>query len=265
MMPEKGLVDEARETLRSVGTASDLLMSIWAHIFQKPGDISMANIKGRVLAIVSGVAILAAPLSAYASYSGVAFCNVSTAVSSNAPTSSTLAAGEATGTECATFSASAIDFSAGTVSGQPTNPYTLAGFLTGNGSVIGSVTFLNGFTGASSPNNALFVFTGTASFTNGQSFNVQHDDGTNMYVNGALVLGAPGPTPPIISSFTYSGASGNLPFEFIFAECCGAPSVFATTLVPPTTVPEPGSLALFGSGLLGLYGVARRRMGFLRK
>lgn len=224
----------------------------------------MTKIKGHILAILSGAAILVAPLSAYASYSGVAFCGVSTTVSGNAPTTATLAAGEATGTECATFSASAIDFSAGTVTGHPTTSYDLNGFLTGNGAASG-ITYLNGFTGASSPNNALFVFTGTASFTNGQSFNVQHDDGTNMYVNGALVLGAPGPTPPVVSSFTYSGASGNLPFEFIFAECCGSPSVFATTLVPPTTVPEPGSLALFGSGLLGLYGVARRRMGFLKK
>jgi hypothetical protein len=192
-----------------------------------------------------------------AAYSGVAFCNISTAVAGNAPTLSTLSAGEATGTECATFSATAIDFSAETSLG-----YNLGGFITGEG-VASGVTYLPGFSAASALNNSLFVFTGTANFTNGQSFTVTHDDGTEMYVNGTDVLDDPGPTGPVSTPFTYSGPTGNFGFEFIYTECCGGDADYITTLVPVTTggpVPEPDTLAMVGSGLLGLCEVVRRRM-----
>jgi len=134
----------------------------------------------------------------------------------NTPTDSTLAAGEATGTECATFDTSAIAFSAEAIGAS----YTLGGFLNSFGAASG-ITYFNGFNAASDPNNSLWVFSGTAGFTNGQGFAVTHDDGTEMYVNGTNVLNDPGPTPPttrclrtrvrpatsVSSSFTPSAAT----------------------------------------------------------
>jgi PEP-CTERM motif len=199
--------------------------------------------------------VVAGPASA-ATYSGVAFCNVPTSVSQNTPTDAGLAAAEALATECADFSESAINFSGDAA--YPTN-YNLNGFLTANGAGFG-ITYLNGFTGASDLNNTLWVFTGTASFTNGQVFNVVHDDGTEMYVNGVNVLNSPGPTPPITSTFTYGGPTGNFGFEFIFTECCGGQVDYQTTLVPAVSaVPEPGTLLLLCSGLFGIGSKIRRR------
>jgi hypothetical protein len=209
------------------------------------------------LAVPCIAALLAAPGTVRAaSISGVAYCGISSAVAGSTPTSATLSAGEATGKECATFSATSITFSAETSAG-----YSLGGFLTGDGAAY-SISYLNGYTAGSGLNNTLFVFTGTASFTNGSSFDVTHDDGTNMYVNGSLVLGVPGPTPPITTPYTYTGATGNYGFQFIYTEWCGGAADYITTLVPPTSpVPEPNTLMLVASGVLGLGGLVRRRMG----
>jgi len=81
-----------------------------------------------------------------------------------------------------------------------------------------------------------------------------------MYVNGVNVLSAPGPTPPVVSTFTYSGPTGNFDFQFIFTECCGGAVDYSTTLVPPVVgTPEPGTLVLLFSGMLGVTGTIRRR------
>jgi len=204
--------------------------------------------------IAIGLAVLAVTGTANATtYSGVAFCNEA-AVSSNTPTSATLPAAEAGGTQCASFSASAINFS-----GDAPGAYNLGGFLNSNGAAFG-ITYLNGFTGSSDLNDTLWVFTGTANFTNGQVFDVRHDDGTNMYVNGVNVLSAPGPTAPVVSTFTYSGPTGNFEFQFIYTECCGGAADYSTTLVPPVVgTPEPGTLVLLFSGMLGVAGTIRHR------
>lgn len=80
----------------------------------------------------------------------------------------------------------------------------------------------------------MFEFTGSAFFTNGQSFTVAHDDGLTAIVGGLTVINDPGPTPPTTTTGTYTGPTGTQTFDFVYGECCGAPAVFQTTLVPPS-------------------------------
>ncbi len=106
----------------------------------------------------------------------------------------------------------------------------------------------------SAGNNTFWRFEGAVSVTNNQRFDVRHDDGVTPVIGGLAVINTPGPTPPVVTSVTCAGATGNLPLVLVYAECCGGPAVLDINLplVTPGAVPVPAALAPFGVGLLGL-------------
>jgi PEP-CTERM motif len=216
-------------------------------------------------AVAVGIVALAG--NARADYTGVGWA-VSNTSSENATIAN--AAAQAGNTNRVDFTVSALDFSSfGNIgnTGNGALDYTVGTFLNSLGSLVGSPTFSGTLTSGTSLSNGsttgmLYEFTGTAFFTNGQSFTVNHDDGLEFQVNGVDVINDPGPTSPTTTTATYTGPTGNFSFVAVYGECCGAPAVFETTLVPATT-PEPSSFVLFGAALLGVVTLRRRKISKL--
>jgi hypothetical protein len=129
------------------------------------------------------------------------------------------------------------------------------------GSIMGPAALLaapmsngNGVTGT----GTLVRFTGTTSTVANEVFSITHDDGVTLIVDGQTVINAPGATSSVVSMGAYTGPIGNQPFTLIYGECCSGPAILSTVLPPPTAAPEPASLALLGSALVG-FGVWHRR------
>jgi len=97
----------------------------------------------------------------------------------------------------------------------------------------------------------------------GTMFTLGHDDGASFYVNQTAVpfYTNPGPTSFSVNTFTYSGPSiVNGTLYMVYGECCGGPAYFQTNLPTGGNIPEPGTLVMLGSGVLGLAGLLRRKI-----
>jgi len=104
----------------------------------------------------------------------------------------------------------------------------------------------------------LLSFTGTVSVTHNQTFTVTHDDGLTLIIGGLDLGFNPGPTAPTTTTITYTGATGNFPFQLVYGECCGGSAVLQISL-PLNAVPEPETYAMMVAGLAALGWVSRRR------
>lgn len=208
----------------------------------------MSQISRSLFLLLPCLCVVFAPAAYANTISGVAFCNISSADAANTPAPG---AGSS-GTECATFTASSLNF----ISNGSSATNNLGSFLNSGGAITGPVYYLNGFDATSSLDYSFFEFTGSAWFTQGQTYDVWHDDGTIMNVGGTTVVDAPAVTPPIDSSFVFSSVSGNYAFDYTYTENLGGSEYTTNADTDPT--PEPTSLLLFGTGAAGLFFVVRR-------
>ena len=134
--------------------------------------------------------------------------------------------------------------------------YTIGEFLTSGGATITNGAGHAGDTML----NTIFNFTGTVSVTNGETFTAGHDDGLTFIIDGIKVIDDPGPTGFTNTTETYTGPTGNFAFQLVYGECCGAPADLSISGLQLVSAPEPSSIVLTFTILLGAVFVIKKRI-----